>query len=77
METKQYSLALKEMHVRKESHGCTLGFCNGPKERHDSTFGQVKVLILMRVTSLQVNKVLIVFRTQKFTNIISKFEYWS
>ena len=36
----QYSMVPKEMHVRKESHGCSLGLCIGQKERHDSTFGQ-------------------------------------
>ena len=76
METKQYSLALKEMHLRKESHGRTLGFCIGPKERHDYIWSSQSI-DPNESHVLQVNKVLIVFRTQNFTNIIYTFEYWS
>ena len=32
-----YSLVLKERHVRKEGNGSTLWLSNGPKESHDST----------------------------------------
>ena len=35
-----YPLRPNERHVRKQGYGCTLWLCVGPKESHDSTFGQ-------------------------------------
>ena len=47
-----YPLVRNERHVQKEGYGCTLQLCIGPKDSHDSTFGQ-GTLILEGIMSVQ------------------------